>query len=174
MKVCAFSGHRPHKFPWKYNESDPQCLALKAALTEQIVRLSETGVSDWLSGMAEGTDFWAAEAILTLRENNPAAKLHCILPCREQPDKWSEDAKNRYFSILRQADSVIYVSRNYYKDCMLDRNRFMVDHASILLAVYNGEKRGGTAATVNYAKKMKREIIAIDPFSHEAVHLFNP
>ena len=88
--------------------------------------------------------------------------------------KWSEDAKNRYFSILRQADSVIYVSRNYYKDCMLDRNRFMVDHASILLAVYNGEKRGGTAATVNYAKKMKREIIAIDPFSHEAVHLFNP
>lgn len=57
MKVCAFSGHRPHKFPWKYNESDPQCLALKAALTEQIVRLSETGVSDWLSGMAEGTDY---------------------------------------------------------------------------------------------------------------------
>lgn len=111
---------------------------------------------------------------MTLRENNPAAKLHCILPCREQPDKWSEDAKNRYFSILRQADSVVYVSRNYYKDCMLDRNRFMVDHASILLAVYNGEKRGGTAATVNYAKKLKREIISIDPVSHKAVHLSNP
>ena len=22
---CAFTGHRPHKFPWKDNEADPRC-----------------------------------------------------------------------------------------------------------------------------------------------------
>lgn len=48
---------------------------------------------------------------------------------------------------------------------MLNRNRFLVDHANILLAVYNGERRGGTAATVRYAQKMGREIIMIDPLT---------
>ena len=46
---------------------------------------------------------------------------------------------------------------------MLNRNRFLVEHASVLLAVYNGERRSGTGATVNYARKMGREIIVIDP-----------
>ena len=48
---------------------------------------------------------------------------------------------------------------------MLARNRRLVDQAGILLAVYNGERRGGTAATVRYARKAGREIIMIDPFT---------
>ncbi len=35
---------------------------------------------------------------------------------------------------------------------MLDRNRFLVDHAAALLVVYNGERRGGTAATMRYQR----------------------
>lgn len=44
-----------------------------------------------------------------------------------------------YFSILEQADKVVYVSREYREGCMLKRNRYLVDHAACLLAVYNGE-----------------------------------
>ena len=73
--------------------------------------------------------------------------------------------EHRYHSILDRADSIVYVSRTYYKNCMLDRNRFLVDHAAALLAVYNGERRGGTAATLRYAQKMSREIIVIDPIT---------
>lgn len=40
-----------------------------------------------------------------------------------------------------------------------------VGKAGILLAVYNGERRGGTAATVRYAQKAGREIIMIDPLT---------
>ena len=58
-----------------------------------------------------------------------------------------------------------YVSRKYYDGCMLARNRRLVDQAGILLAVYNGERRGGTAATVRYARKAGREIIMIDPLT---------
>ena len=53
---------------------------------------------------------------------------------------------------------------------MLDRNRFLVDHAAALLAIYNGERRGGTAATMRYAQKMGREIIVIDPLTRFVVH----
>lgn len=44
---CAFTGHRPHKFPWRYNEADERCVALKAALTEQIIALTDAGVTDF-------------------------------------------------------------------------------------------------------------------------------
>lgn len=77
---CAFTGHRPHKFPWRYDETDSRCIALKSALTEQIVKLAEAG---------------------------------------------------------------------------------------LLLAVYNGERRGGTAATVRYAKRLQRKILILDPVSLE-------
>lgn len=163
--TCAFTGHRPSKLPWKYNETDPRCVAMKATLTEQIEMLVDRGVTDFLSGMAEGTDVYCAEIVLALREKNPTLKLHCILPCTAQADKWSVSARERYRAILKQADSIVYVSREQYKDCMLDRNRFLVEHASILLAVYSGAQRSGTGATVNYARKMGREIILIHPDS---------
>ena len=34
IKSCAFTGHRPQKFPWRYDETDRRCVALKAKLTE--------------------------------------------------------------------------------------------------------------------------------------------
>ena len=162
---CAFTGHRPRKFPWKYDETDSRCVALKAVLAEQIATLVNAGFTQFLSGMAEATDTWSALSVLDLREKNPAIKLHCILPCKEQADKWSVSSRDLYHSILDRADSIVYVSRTYYKNCMLDRNCFLVNHAAALLAVYNGERRGGTAATLRYAQKMGREIIVIDPIT---------
>lgn len=108
--TCAFTGHRPYKFPWKSNEDDPRCLALKKILTEQIAVLAETGVTDFFSGMAEGADCYCSQIILTLREKNPALKLHCVLPHEGQTDKWSDSARERYNMILKQADSVEYVT----------------------------------------------------------------
>ena len=169
-KVCAFTGHRPNKLPWRYDETDRRCVALKAVLTEQIAALAEEGFTHFLSGMAEATDTWSALAVLSLREKNTAIKLHCILPCTAQAEKWSASSQDLYSSILKQADSVVYVSRDYHKKCMLDRNRFLVDHASTLLAVYNGVRRSGTGATVNYARKMGREIIVIHPVTQQITH----
>ena len=161
--AAAFTGHRPHKLPWKDNEDDPRCIALKETLTEQITALAEAGVTDFFSGMAAGTDHYCAQIVLTLREKNPALKLHCVLPHEGQEDKWSDAAQEKYHAILKQADTVEYVSRAYYDGCMIDRNRRLVDSAGLLLAVYSGARRSGTGATVNYARKIGREVIVIDP-----------
>ena len=163
--ACAFTGHRPKSFPWKNNEADPGCVLLKEVLAEQIKLLADRGVTDWLSGMAQGVDLWAAEIVLDLKEKNPALHLHCILPCEGQERKWPASERERYHSILRQADGVIYVNREYHDDCMLERNRYLVDHSSVLLAVYNGTHRSGTGMTVRYAKRLGREVIVIGPVS---------
>ena len=169
-QACTFSGHRPQKLPWRYDETAPACIALKEVLTDQIARLVNNGNIHFLSGMAEAVDTWSAEIVLALREKNPALKLHCILPCITQAEQWSVSSRERYFRILDQADSIIRVSRTYHKNCMLQRNHFMIHHSSTLLAVYNGEYRGGTASTVRYARKMGREILVIDPVTLRITH----
>ena len=44
---------------------------------------------------------------------------------------------------------------------MQRRNRHMVDNASVLLAVYDGDG-GGTGYTVAYALQQKRKVIRLD------------
>lgn len=75
--------------------------------------------------------------------------------------------RTQYHSILEQANKIVRTGHEYTKKCMLDRNRYMVDHAGILLAVYNGSYQSGTGMTVRYAQSKKRKIIVIDPITRE-------
>ncbi|MBD5099555.1 MAG: DUF1273 domain-containing protein [Clostridiales bacterium] len=168
--TCAFTGHRPKSFPWKYNESAPDCVLLKEILAAKIEVLVNQGVTDFLSGMALGADLWCSQIVLDLKKKKPALKLHCVLPCKGQESKWTASAQEHYYSILAQANEVVYVRQEYSRDCMLERNRWMVDRASILLAVYNGTYRSGTGMTVRYAQKLGREIIIIDPVLRSITH----
>ena len=161
--TCAFTGHRPKSFPWKYNESALDCVLLKEVLATQIKALTDRGVTDFLSGMAQGTDLWCSEIVLDLKKNDPALKLHCILPCKGQESKWTASAQERYYSILAQANEVIYVKQEYSRDCMLERNRYLVDRSSFLLAVYNGIQRSGTGATIHYAQQIGKIICILNP-----------
>ncbi len=128
----------------------------------------------WYNGFLQWDGRWNRSLLrsdcLDSPQKNPALKLHCILPHEGQADKWSDSARERYHSILNQADSVEYVSRAYYDGCMIDRNHRLVESAGLLLAVYNGARRSGTGATLNYARKMGREIIVIDPLTRRVTH----
>ena len=112
FNACAFTGHRPSKLPWGNDEASPQFLAFRATIETQITALTERGTANFLSGMAEGADLVCAEIVLSLRQKNPAIKLHCILPFVGQANKWSAFSRERYQAALSQADSVIYVSRS--------------------------------------------------------------
>ncbi len=168
--VCAFTGHRPKSFPWGYNENAPSCVMLKEVLAVQISALAERGVTDFLSGMAQGVDLWCAQIVLDLRKKNPALKLHAILPCEGQESKWTVSAQEHYHSILKQANEVVHVGKEYSRNCMLERNRWLVEHSSILLAVYNGVFRSGTGATIRYARQLGRNIYILNPITRKIIY----
>lgn len=171
MTACAFTGHRPRSLPWKYDETSLDCVQLKRVLEYQILLLIERGVMEFYTGLAQGVDTWAAQIVLLLRERNPGLRLHCVLPCRDQAENWEAVAKELHQNIQYQADTVVTLSEKYYDDCMLVRNRYLVDHTSVLLAVYNGSWRSGTGMTVRYAQKLGREIIKIAPKTGKIAHL---
>ena len=161
--TCAFTGHRPSSFHFGYDEQHADCVKLKLIMASQIAALIDNGVKTFLTGMALGTDIWGAEIVLALKEQRPDLRLIAVLPCETQANKWSVEQRERYFNILPKCDDVVYISRHYTKDCMYRRNRWLIDHSSFVLAVYNGTPKGGTAYTVNYAYAKKRAVILIHP-----------
>lgn len=54
--------------------------------------------------------------------------------------------------IKAQADKVVYTAQQYTPGCMHRRNRHLVDNSGVCVC-YLTKNSGGTAYTVNYAKK---------------------
>ena len=158
--ACAFTGHRPEKLPWRYDERDERCITLKRRIADAVRAVYEAGVRHFICGMAKGCDTYFAEAVLELRDDFPDITLEAAIPCETQSNAWSAQERERYFYILHQCDCQTLVSREYTPECMLRRNRYMVDSSGILIAAYDG-KPGGTMQTANYAKSMGKEILEI-------------
>ena len=160
-QTCCFTGHRPMKLPWGMNEDDPRCLMLKAELAARLEGLYALGFRRFLCGMAIGCDMYFAEAVLALREDHPDVRLEAVIPFGDQPGRWNERQRRRYNSLIDRADRVTVLQTVYTSDCMMRRNRWMVDRSSVLLACYDG-RPGGTMNTILYAERSGLRVILIE------------
>ena len=151
MKRCCFTGHRPGKL--KQDEQTVKRL-LAASIDQAIAR----GYTTFITGMAQGTDIWAAEIVLDMRRNNPELKLICALPHPDFEQSWRMEWRNRYNAIRTAADLERTISPAYSKAAYQKRNVWMVDHSALVIAVFNGES-GGTLNTIRYAQQNQVEIM---------------
>lgn len=159
-KTCCFTGHRPEKLPWKHDETAPDCLALKRLLAELLAALYADGYRDFLCGMAAGADLYFGEAVVALRDEHPDARLLAVVPFQGQEQRWPEALRQRYFRLSLECDDVTVLHSRYRPGCMMERNRYMVDRAGLLIAVYDG-RPGGTKNTLDYAAARGRRILAL-------------
>ena len=63
---------------------------------------------------------------------------------------------------MAACDDETVVSEAYAPGCMQRRNRYMVDHAALLIAVFDGQS-GGTRNTIQYAMERGLQIVDIPP-----------
>ena len=123
-----------------------------------IISLIHSGYLYFGAGGALGFDTLCAKIVLRLRQSYPAIKLILVLPCVSQADRWPAADIAVYREIMEQADKVVYTSQNYTRDCMFKRNRHLVDHSSACIC-YQTKQTGGTAYTVEYARRHGLRII---------------
>ena len=150
QESCCFTGHRPGKLPWRYNEFDPRCLKLKRRIADAVELAYEQGFRHFLCGMAMGCDLYFCEAVLALRERHPDVTVEAAIPCPTQADAWPPAQRERYDRLVAACDFETMVSGQYTSTSMLRRDRYLVDHASLLIAAFDGTS-GGTRYTVEYA-----------------------
>ena len=159
-KTCCFTGHRPGKLAWGGDERDPRCQALKLEIAARLDGIVQAGYRHFICGMAEGCDLYFAEAVLELRSRFPDVTLEAAIPCDRQADRWSDAQQRRYEHIMAECDTVTFVQHQYSSGCMMRRNRYMVDHSSLLLACFDGQT-GGTMNTILYAQRSGVKTVVI-------------
>ena len=166
-KRCAFTGYRPAKMPFGYDEADPRCVEFKALLRATIEALIAEDYAHFISGGALGMDMFAAESVLELKEKYPWVILEMVSPFDAQAARWNDEYRMRHDRLFASADIVTATGHEYTKACMFRRNRYMVDNADLLLAAYDGQP-GGTAMTCEYAREMGVPIRLIMPLTRAA------
>lgn len=162
---CCFTGHRPGKLPWGYNESDPRCRDLKRRVAGVVETSYEEGYRHFACGMALGCDLYFCEAVLALRERRPGVVVEAVIPCLSQADRWSREQRERYRRLVAACDLETVIGEAYSPGCMQRRDRYMVDHASLLIAVFNGSP-GGTRYTMQYAMGRGLTIVDLPPLGN--------
>lgn len=164
-KTCCFTGHRSQKLG--FGENSEQCSALKEKMRETIIDLIENhSFTYFISGMAIGTDIYAAQIILDLKNTYPNITLECARPCESQADKWNKRDRKIYYDTLAVCDTETLLQKPYTDDCMQKRNEYMVDHSDLILSVWNGTP-SGTGKTIEYAQSLKIPVMVINPQSLE-------
>jgi len=143
-KTCCFTGHRDLSL------TEQESIVRK--LDQTVTGLIQSGVRYFGAGGARGFDTLAAQAVLRLREQYPHIRLILVLPCKSQTRGWWKEDIQKYEAILAAADKIKYISQEYTRNCMLKRNRHLVDHSGVCVC-YLRDSAGGTAYTVDYARK---------------------
>lgn len=149
--ICCVTGHRPSGFPFSQESA---YTAYHRLLRYTVKQLIDEGYDHFITGMATGVDTDFAYCILSFQDGGAPVTLEAALP---YPLPKRQKAATRE-AILSRCDTVTSVSPYYHGGCMDKRNRYMVDRADLVLAVWNGTKHGGTWNTIQYARKKGKTI----------------
>ena len=169
IKSICFTGHRPQKLGGY--EPNPTSDFVKRSLRDAIKRAVKRRVETFISGGALGVDQWAAEIVLDIRAREIKTSYHkesnikliIAQPFPSQSIKWPQDARRRYDKILQKADRIVAVNDDPFAAWkMQKRNEWMVVNSDAVIAVWDGAP-GGAANTVDYARKLGRSVLVIDP-----------
>lgn len=132
--------------------------------------------------MAMGFDLAAAEAVLACRDSEtgsafspasapdphfpytpmPGLRLVAVIPFRGQESRFPAADRERFRRVLAAADHSVTLSPSYHAGCYAVRNNYLVEHAALLVAWYDGSP-GGTHYTVRRALGRGLEFINLHP-----------
>lgn len=153
MRV-AVTGHRPER--WK---TEDERRTVRKALRAMLDELRPTML---ISGMCRGVDLWAVEWCVSGMNTNTL--LRAVYPFAGYDRLWDKRDRDHVRFLIGEAaaynvlESEVTLPGNASPTvCYHRRDRYVVDECQALLAVYDGGP-GGTKYTVDYARKVGREI----------------
>lgn len=164
--TCCFTGHRRRDLPF---EGDITKQGVKNLISTIHLLCREAygrGIRTFITGMAEGTDLICGSVIMDMMGigDLPGIKLVCALPYEDQLREIRLPRDRYIYGLLLQAASDVVVTGDISDSGRYrERNRFMVDNSSELIAVYKEKQRGsGTLQTINMAKRSGLDIHIIE------------
>ena len=163
--VC-FTGHRetgivPYRKEPVYGSITLRTVQLM--LCRYIDMAVESGYRSFISGLAVGTDLWAAKYVLAKKRSDSSIRLIGVMPFLRHAERFSGKYRELLADVERGADMLLTTNTdpeavygksggNASPELYKVRNYFMADNASAVISYFNeGSFKSGTYQTLNYA-----------------------
>lgn len=177
LRVC-FTGHRPNKLGG-YNWDSAKNIEIMDKINDvvkNLIILNQDKEFYFITGGALGTDQVAFKIVNELKGvfEDITITQEISVPFEKQPKAWFDKRDiDRYNTQLSMADKITYVDKlerykcknskigEYSPSKMQLRNMYMVDNSDIVIAVWNGDKKGGTWNCIKYARNKNKKIVYI-------------
>ena len=143
--TCCVTGHR--------NIPADKIQYVQIQLRQELLQAIQSGYTHFISGFAAGVDLIFAGIVADLKREYPIT-LEAAIPYPGRMNTPDEV----FQCLLKECDIVKVHTDRYSKSCYMVRNRYMIDCSALVIAVQDGRKSGGTAATIKYAHKMERDV----------------
>ena len=147
--TCCVTGHRDIPIE--------RVLYVQNSLHQELEQAILGGYVHFISGFASGVDLMFAKAVVDLKSSYPIT-LEAAIP---YPGRLNTP-DTTFRRLIKECDIVKVHTAQYSKSCYMVRNRYMVDCSTLVIAVHDGRKIGGTAATIRYAHKRERVVRELD------------
>lgn len=149
-KTCCITGHRDialDKLEYVGQE-----------LQREIDEALRDGYRTFITGFAQGTDLLFARLVEARRKDYPDIFLEAALPYAGRIKQLTRDEKAR----LNKCNGIKIISDKYHSGCFMQRNRYLVQSSSRVIAVYDGRATGGTFQTIRFARVNEKDLRIIE------------
>lgn len=165
IKSISISGHRLDKLK---SLIDSKKFSVKAQqnfleIIKNIIYIKisyyiDMGFRRFYIGMSNGIDLWVGEIVLEFKMSQyPDIQLIAVKPFNNHGMFFSSLDKVIYNEIIKNADEVVCICYNQSKFAYIERDRYMVDNSTNLLA-FVCDYQSGTGYTINYAKSLEKSV----------------
>lgn len=135
------TGHRPSRI--KGSEEK-----ITNWLKEQLSEIEN--IEECISGCCRGVDRLFTD--VTIKKGLP---LLCAFPVRHELNKPEQE-------IASKANEIFFFADDFYDGVYEDRDKWMVNRADIVLAVWDGFPAGGAYETIQYAKRIGKKVLVLN------------
>ncbi|MFJ7733357.1 SLOG family protein [Lysinibacillus sp. NPDC097231] len=154
LQRIIITGYKPHELGI-FNDKHPGIGIIKKALEDRLRILIDEGLEWVIISGQQGVESWGAEVVLLLKKEYPDLKYAVITPFLEQEKNWQEHKKEKYQSLVAQADFVTSVTKKPYEAPwqFIEKDKFIIQNTDGLLLVYDDENEGSPKYMKRLAEK---------------------
>lgn len=143
--TCCVTGHR--------DIPADKIQYVQMQLRQELLQAIQSEYTHFISGFAAGVDLIFARIVADLKREYPIT-LEAAIPYPGRMNTPDEV----FQCLLKECDIVKVHTDRYSKSCYMVRNRYMIDCSALVIAVHDGRKSGGTAATIRYANRKECDL----------------
>ena len=161
MTFCI-TGNRPEKFPFDYKSgASIEMTAYAACIRKLAFDYLNAGYDHFIFGMARGVDIDFGKEIVrykTTFDKFKNVKIEAAIPYRGQEARYDNLSRKKFKYRIENSGKITYIADEYSRESYLKRDRYMVDNADFVLAIWNGVREGGTYYTIRYAEEKQKQL----------------